>query len=61
MKHNQSQVVVCRHVNEERAEVETLLVGDDGAVEFALCATCGSAKRPHGLPHDTTKQAAEYS
>ncbi len=35
-------MIACNHVMTGAADVEVLLVDDDGAVDFALCLTCAA-------------------
>jgi hypothetical protein len=45
-----AELIVCKHVTGENAEVEVLLVDDDGHVDYALCLMCGTTESPEALP-----------
>jgi hypothetical protein len=44
-----TELLVCPHVKNDRAEIEVLLVGDDHGVDFALCLECSLADDPADL------------
>jgi hypothetical protein len=44
-----TELLVCPHVKNGRAEIEVLLVGDDHGVDFALCLECSLAEEPADL------------
>ena len=42
---HKTDIIVCRHIAEQGADIEVLLVADNGHTDFALCLNCGELEQ----------------